>query len=102
MSMLDYESTVQAAAKADAFRALHQEGPPLQLVNAWNVTSARVAAAAGASAIGTTSFGLSAHHGRVDGEQLGLTEVLAATAAIVDAVDVPVSLDLETGHGSQP
>ena len=59
-------------------------------------------AAAGAPAIGTTSFGVALNHGVWDGEQLPLDEALAVATAIVDAVEVPVSVDMEAGRGRSP
>ena len=48
-------TTVNVRA-AQRFHALHHEGAPLRLVNAWDALSARVAELAGANAIGTSSF----------------------------------------------
>ena len=76
--------------RAIRFRDLHTAARPLQLANAWDATSARVLAAAGAPAIGTTSFGVALDHGVWDGELLPFDEVLAVAASIVAAVDVPV------------
>jgi 2-methylisocitrate lyase-like PEP mutase family enzyme len=83
-------------------RNLHAAARPFQLTNAWDATSARVLAAAGAPAIGTTSFGVALDHGVWDGELLPFDEVLAVTEAITSAVDVPVSVDLEAGRGDEP
>jgi 2-methylisocitrate lyase-like PEP mutase family enzyme len=88
--------------RAARFRDQHAGARPLQLVNAWDAMSARVLAAAGAPAIGTTSFGVALHHGVWDGEQLAFDEVLAVTDAIASAVDVPVTVDLEAGRGAAP
>jgi 2-methylisocitrate lyase-like PEP mutase family enzyme len=88
--------------RARTFHALHATGQPLQLANAWDATSARVLAAAGAPAIGTTSFGVALNHGVWDGEQLPLDEALAVATAIIDAVEVPVSVDMEAGRGRSP
>ena len=38
-----------------ALRALHRPGDPFVLANAWDIGSARILAALGAEAIGTTS-----------------------------------------------
>ncbi len=88
--------------RAVRFRDLHGGARPLQLTNAWDATSARVLAAAGAAAIGTTSFGVALAHGVWDGERLPFDHVLAVTAAITAAVDRPVTVDLEAGYGSNP
>lgn len=89
-------------ARATAFRAMHASGPVLRLVNAWDASSARVMAAAGAAAVGTTSFGVALDHGVGDGEQLPLTVALAVAAEIVESVDVPVTVDIEAGRGQTP
>jgi len=95
-------TTTTQLERAITFGALHAAGHPLQLANAWDATSARVLAAAGAPAIGTTSFGVALNHGVWDGERLPLDETLAVAASIVGAVDVPVSIDIEAGRGRTP
>ena len=86
-------------ARARRFRELHAQAEPLRLTNAWSATSARVLAAAGAQAIGTTSFGVALDHAAWDGEQLSFDVVLVVARAIATSVEVPVSVDLEAGRG---
>ncbi|WP_285551262.1 isocitrate lyase/PEP mutase family protein [Actinoplanes regularis] len=81
------------------FRALHQPGSPLVLVNAWDVASARIVAAAGAAAVATTSAGVAWSLGAPDGDALGRDLAVAAARRIVAAVSVPVSVDIEAGYG---
>lgn len=88
-----------ATTRAESFRSLHEGQTPLLLVNVWNAASARAAAEAGAVALGTTSFGIALDHGVSDGEHLPLDVSLGVVRDIVDAVSVPVTLDLEAGHG---
>lgn len=88
--------------RAVRFRDLHAGDKPLQLANAWDATSARVLAAAGAPAIGTTSFGVALDHGTWDGEQLPFDQVLEVAHSIVSAVEVPVTIDMEAGRGATP
>lgn len=88
--------------RAQRFRELHRGDNPLLLANAWDATSARVLAAAGAPAIGTTSFGVALSNGRWDGEQLPFDRVLEVARSIVSAVEVPVTIDLEAGWGAAP
>lgn len=88
--------------RAVAFRALHDPAAPLRLLNAWDAGSAKVLAAAGAPALGTTSAGVAFALGRADGEQLTRAEMLTAVSAIAAAVDVPVSADLEAGFSVEP
>lgn len=89
----------QQIQRGEQFRAMHATGPVLQIVNAWDASSARMLAAAGAPAIGTTSFGVAFAHGYPDGEQIPWETTCAVSAAIVDAVDVPVTIDIEAGRG---
>jgi 2-methylisocitrate lyase-like PEP mutase family enzyme len=88
--------------RAMRFRELHTGDRPLQLVNAWDQMSAVVMAAAGASAIGTTSFGVALAHGVWDAELVPFEEVLSLVDAVSSRVDVPVSVDLEAGRGAGP
>jgi 2-methylisocitrate lyase-like PEP mutase family enzyme len=94
--------STSVAAQAEAFRALHHGDRPLQLVNVWDAWSARVAVAAGATAIGTSSFAVAMQHGVLDGEVLPFEAAVEGFAEIAAAVDVPLSVDLEAGRGSSP
>ncbi|MFE0170791.1 isocitrate lyase/phosphoenolpyruvate mutase family protein [Streptomyces sp. NPDC059002] len=82
------------------FRALHIPGRPLVLPNTWDVASARIVEAAGATAVATTSAGVAWDLGTADGDRLGRDRALAAVAAIADVVDVPVTADIESGYGA--
>jgi 2-methylisocitrate lyase-like PEP mutase family enzyme len=92
-----------SAARARAFKALH-DGPGLFLMpNAWNAGSARILAAAGFPALGTTSAGIAFSLGRPDYEgRLSRAESIEELDRIVAAVDLPVSADLESGYGTEP
>jgi 2-methylisocitrate lyase-like PEP mutase family enzyme len=87
---------------ADAFRRLHDGPAPFRLVNAWDAMSARVFALAGAPAVATSSFAVALAHGYPDGEQIPWRDVCRTVEAIVGAVDVPVSVDIEAGRGAEP
>lgn len=89
-------------ALARALTSLHVSGSPLVLPNAWDVASARVVAAAGARAVATTSAGVAWSHGSADGNRLPRADAVDAIAAIVRAVDVPVTADVENGFGDSP
>jgi 2-methylisocitrate lyase-like PEP mutase family enzyme len=82
------------AEKAARFLELHRGDRPLLLANAWDVGSAKLLASLGYQALATTSSGYAASLGRLD---YGLTrgESLTHAAALVSAIDVPVSADLE-------
>src|SRR3954451_18555781 len=86
--------------KAEELRRLHAAPEPLVLVNAWDATSARVVAGtAGCRAIATASWAIAAAHGYPDGEAIPLDTMLASVKTIADAVELPVSADLERGYG---
>jgi 2-methylisocitrate lyase-like PEP mutase family enzyme len=85
----------------DRFRDLHRPGQPLLMPNPWDAGSARILASLGFEALATTSSGFAATLGRLDGT-VTRDEALAHASAIVDAVDVPVSADLEQGFADDP
>jgi 2-methylisocitrate lyase-like PEP mutase family enzyme len=95
----DASQTTQAE-KGAAFRALH-EGEPFVIPNPWDVGSARVLEALGFQALATTSSGFAFTLGRPDGGATldGVTEHVARVAA---ATSIPLSVDLEHGHGRAP
>ncbi|MFF5205323.1 isocitrate lyase/phosphoenolpyruvate mutase family protein [Streptosporangium sp. NPDC000396] len=85
--------------KALRFRSLHVAGSPLLLCNSWDVASARIVEAAGASAIATTSAGVAWSLGAPDGDRLNRRLAVDLVARVTAAVDIPVSADIETGYG---
>jgi 2-methylisocitrate lyase-like PEP mutase family enzyme len=87
-------------AKAETFRRLHHAPPLLLLPNAWDGVSARIVEAAGLKAIATTSGGVAWSLGYRDGEAAPWQEIVAATARIVRAVDLPVTADIEAGYAT--
>ncbi|MGH8824811.1 MAG: isocitrate lyase/PEP mutase family protein [Jiangellaceae bacterium] len=88
------------AQKAEAFRALHA-GEPFVIPNPWDAGSARVLAALGFKALASTSSGFAFTLGRLDGS-VTLDEVIEHAAALDQATDLPVSVDLENGYGPDP
>jgi len=88
------------AERATALRALHTDPTLLTLVNVWDVASARVVAQTeGTRAIATASHAIAAMYGYDDGEQIPRDLMLEAVGRVVDAVDLPVTADLEAGYG---
>lgn len=87
--------------KASRFQGLHQQARALLMPNAWDPGSAKLIAGVGYEALATSSGAAAAVLGRKDG-QLTRDEALAHARAIVNAVDVPVSADLENGFGPEP
>jgi 2-methylisocitrate lyase-like PEP mutase family enzyme len=86
--------------KGAAFRALH-EGNAFVIPNPWDAGSARVLESLGFQALATTSSGFAFTLGRLDGNA-SLDEVIEHTRALVEATSLPVSVDLENGHGPEP
>jgi 2-methylisocitrate lyase-like PEP mutase family enzyme len=72
------------------------------LPNAWDALSARLFVAAGFDALATTSGGVAWALGYPDGEHAPWSEVVAATARIVRAAQVPVTADIEAGYAETP
>lgn len=88
------------AASAAELQRLHADPSLLQVVNVWDVASARaVAALPETRAIATASHGIAAVFGYPDGERIPVDLMLDMVGRIADAVDVPVSADLEAGYG---
>jgi 2-methylisocitrate lyase-like PEP mutase family enzyme len=82
---------------AGRLRALHRPGQLLVVPNAWDAMSARTLVAAGARTIATSSSAVAWTLGYADGEQAPWDAWVAATRRICRAVDVPVTVDLESG-----
>jgi 2-methylisocitrate lyase-like PEP mutase family enzyme len=95
----DASQTTQAE-KGAAFRALH-EGEPFVIPNPWDVGSARVLEALGFQALATTSSGFAFTLGRPDAGAT-LDEVTEHVARVAAATSIPLSVDLEHGHGRAP
>src|SRR4051794_2190310 len=81
--------------KRRTFRQLHEAGC-FVLPNPWDVPSARYLQALGFKALATTSSGFAWSQGRPDGF-VARDVVLAHLREIVDATDVPVNADFESG-----
>ena len=86
--------------KGERFRELH-EGEPFVIPNPWDAGSAKVLVSLGFQALATTSGGFAFTLGKRDGH-VTLEEVADHTRALAEAVDVPVSVDLENGRGPDP
>ncbi|MFN0116163.1 MAG: isocitrate lyase/phosphoenolpyruvate mutase family protein [Paracoccaceae bacterium] len=82
-------------------RKLHRPGDPFILANAWDEGSARMLAALGARAIGTSSAAHAFTLGLADG-RVGRDAALAHAEALVAATPLPVSGDFENGFADDP
>ena len=83
------------------FLSMHESERPLLMPNPWDRGSAVLLELLGFKALATTSSGFAATLGRLDG-QVSRDEALAHAAELADAVDVPVSADLENCFTADP
>lgn len=94
--------------RAEAFRDLHQQEGCFILPNAWDVGSAKLLESAGFSAVATTSAGIAFSLGRVDhgyapaSARVDRETMMERVGAMAEALDVPLSADLEAGYGAAP
>jgi 2-methylisocitrate lyase-like PEP mutase family enzyme len=87
---------------AQRFLDLHRgDRGPLLIPNPWDAGSARLLESLGFEALATTSSGFAATLARLD-YAVTRDEALEHAAAIVAAVGVPVSADLENGFADDP
>jgi 2-methylisocitrate lyase-like PEP mutase family enzyme len=90
-------------AKFAAFKALHGGEGAFVMPNPWDAGSARLLASLGFEALATTSAGYAFAKGKRDSfAGLSRSEILENAREIVEAVDLPVSADLEDGFGVAP
>ena len=89
-------------SKFEQFARLHVAGEPLVLFNIWDAGSAVAVAMAGAKAIATGSASVAAANGFADGEAVPMDFAIANAKRIVDAVDLPVTVDFEGGYAADP
>ena len=88
--------------RAEALLALHQPGNPVVLPTVWDAWSARLAVDAGFAALTVGSHPLADSVGKADQEGMTFDDVVARVKQITAAVDVPVSVDIESGYGESP
>jgi len=86
---------------AETLRRLHH-GPLFVLPNAWDAASARVLADAGFPAVASASAAVAASRGYPDNDSMSVHDAFDAIATIAQAVDLPVSADVEAGYGLEP
>jgi len=90
------------ASKFETFAALHVPGDPVVLYNIWDVGSAHAVVKAGAKALATGSHPVADAQGWPDGQQVPLDFALANAKRIVDAVDLPLTVDFEGAYSDLP
>ncbi|PZE57976.1 MULTISPECIES: isocitrate lyase/phosphoenolpyruvate mutase family protein [unclassified Curtobacterium] len=90
--------TTSTAEKATTLKSLHEAPEILRVVNVWDAISAKtVAAFPETRAIATAGHSIAAMYGYEDGG-MSLDLALAGAKTVVDAVDLPVSADLDDGY----
>ncbi len=89
----------ELASKARTLLKLHQPGNPVVLPTVWDAWSATIAANAGFSALTVGSHPVADAIGRKDGEGMRFEELTAQVRRITETVDLPVSVDIESGYG---
>jgi 2-methylisocitrate lyase-like PEP mutase family enzyme len=89
-------------SKFETFAALHVPGDPVVLYNIWDVGSAHAVVKAGAKALATGSHPVADANGWPDGEQVPLDFALANATRIVNAVDLPLTVDFEGAYSDDP
>nr|WP_184868566.1 isocitrate lyase/phosphoenolpyruvate mutase family protein [Kutzneria kofuensis] len=80
-------------------RDLHQRGNPLVLPNVWDAATAGLVAEAGFPVVATSSSAVANSLGFPDGEKTPVDEMFAAVRRVANAVDLPVTADIEAGYG---
>jgi 2-methylisocitrate lyase-like PEP mutase family enzyme len=88
--------------RATALLELHRPGDPVVLPTVWDAWSARLAVGAGFSALTVGSHPVADSIGKPDNEGMTFDDLLARVMQITDAVEVPVSVDIESGYGEAP
>ncbi|MDQ1095548.1 MULTISPECIES: isocitrate lyase/PEP mutase family protein [Chryseobacterium] len=84
-----------------SFKQLHYGEEPLLLGNVWNVESARVYEKLGYKALATSSSAVAHSLGYEDGEQMTFEEYFYIIKRIKASVAIPLSVDLESGYGTE-
>jgi 2-methylisocitrate lyase-like PEP mutase family enzyme len=85
--------------RATTLLTLHQPGNPVILPTVWDAWSARLATDAGFAALTVGSHPVADSIGKPDNEGMSFDDLLNRVAQITAAVDVPVSVDVESGYG---
>lgn len=83
------------------FHSLHTDGL-LMLANCWDAGSARIAAAAGAKALATSSAAVAWSHGFADGSTLPRDLLMVSVKGILRASTLPLTVDAEDGYSDDP
>jgi 2-methylisocitrate lyase-like PEP mutase family enzyme len=90
------------AGKFETFAALHVPGDPVVLYNIWDAGSALAVVKAGAKALATGSHPVADANGWPDGQKVPIDFALANAKRIVEAVELPLTVDFEGAYSTDP
>src|ERR1700722_1889816 len=88
--------------RAEALLALHQPGNPVVLPTVWDAWSARLAVDSGFAALTVGSHPVADSIGKADNEGMTFQDLLTRIKQLTAAVDVPLSVDIESGYRESP
>lgn len=86
------------ASKYETFAALHVPGDPVVLYNIWDVGSALAVVKAGAKALATGSHPVADANGWPDGQKVPMEFAFANATRIMEATELPLTVDFEGGY----
>src|SRR5882757_6609380 len=86
--------------KAELFHRLHHAGEMLVFPNIWDPLGAALLEGLGYPAIATASAAIAYSNGYDDGENIPFADLLSLLKRITNAVNIPVTADIETGYAS--
>jgi len=95
-----HNGAVDQAERGKRFAELHR-GDPFLIPNPWDAGTARLLETFGFEALATSSSAFAFTKGRADGE-VELAELVEHVRELVEATELPVSVDLENGYGTAP
>ncbi len=95
-------ATRDLATSAQALLDLHRPGDPGVFPTVWDAWSAGLAVEGGFAALTIGSHPVADSIGRADNEGMTFDELLTRVRQISGAVDVPLSVDIESGYGETP
>ncbi|MCO6495148.1 MAG: isocitrate lyase/phosphoenolpyruvate mutase family protein [Bacteroidetes bacterium] len=87
----------QLTQKAKSFFDLHHSDSMLILPNIWEPVGALLLQEIGYKAVATASAAMAFTNGVLDGEKITLDELIPQIAKIAKSVEIPVSVDFESG-----
>lgn len=89
-------------SKINDFKALHAGNEPFIVGNVWNAKSAKIAEKAGYKALGISGHAIAENLGYGDGEDMSFEELTFMVKRVIDAVSIPVSVDIDGGYSRDP